>query len=146
MQNVFNKYGESNFVFEILEHCEEKDLLKREQFYLDTLKPNLNSTKEAGGRFRAGYKMTKKQRKHLSDKRKSLNLSHTQETKDLIRKTLKQNPAGAKRVEIIFDNGKIKTFKSIQLCADFLKKDRASIYSMNNHKPKNRNFKIKIYE
>lgn len=36
-QNSYNKYGENNFIYEIIELCDEKDLLLREQYYLDTL-------------------------------------------------------------------------------------------------------------
>lgn len=35
LQNAFNKYGESNFIFEILEKCENKDLIEREQYWMD---------------------------------------------------------------------------------------------------------------
>lgn len=39
LQNSWNKYGESAFLFEIVEECEEigdEEMLKREQFFLDT--------------------------------------------------------------------------------------------------------------
>ncbi len=36
------KYGFSNFRLEILEYCELKDVLKREQHYLDISKPQYN--------------------------------------------------------------------------------------------------------
>lgn len=39
LQRAFNKYGEENFVFEILEECNIENLLVREQYYLDTLQP-----------------------------------------------------------------------------------------------------------
>lgn len=39
MQNAYNKYGEENFVFEILEFCEPHLCIKREQYYLDLLQP-----------------------------------------------------------------------------------------------------------
>ena len=34
-QNVFNKYGEENFILEILELCDKDYLKQREQYYLD---------------------------------------------------------------------------------------------------------------
>lgn len=37
LQNAFNKYGEKNFVFEIIEFCEEKELKDIEQYWLDRL-------------------------------------------------------------------------------------------------------------
>jgi len=39
------KYGYSKFSLEILEYCDPKDLTKREQYYLDLLKPNYNILK-----------------------------------------------------------------------------------------------------
>lgn len=38
LQNAWNKYGESNFKFEIIELCTEDKLLKREQIWLDKTK------------------------------------------------------------------------------------------------------------
>lgn len=38
------KYGFSNFTLEILEYCSEENLLKREQYYLDLLKPQYCGT------------------------------------------------------------------------------------------------------
>lgn len=42
------KYGYSSFKLEILEFCDKKDVLKREQYYLDSLKPEYNVLKTAG--------------------------------------------------------------------------------------------------
>ena len=39
LQNSWNKYGQSNFKFEILEFCEPYSCSKKEQHYLDILKP-----------------------------------------------------------------------------------------------------------
>lgn len=39
------KFGYQNFSFTILEHCEEKDLNKREQYYIDIIKPQYNIRK-----------------------------------------------------------------------------------------------------
>jgi len=66
-QKAYNKYGEENFVFEILEIVEDKaKLLKREQFYLDVLKPWIRSI---------GYNIAKIAGSQLGFK-------HSQETKD----------------------------------------------------------------
>lgn len=51
LQYAWNLYGETNFIVEILEVIEnatKEILLKREQFYLDTLKPEYNTSKIAG--------------------------------------------------------------------------------------------------
>lgn len=44
------KYGYSKFTLEILEYCDSKDLINREQYYLDLLKPEYNILKIAGSR------------------------------------------------------------------------------------------------
>ena len=35
LQNSWNKYGEENFIFEIVEECKEENLTKREQYWID---------------------------------------------------------------------------------------------------------------
>jgi len=54
MERALLKYGFSNFSLEILDYCNYEDLLKREQYYLDTLKPEYNVAKLAGSTL--GYK------------------------------------------------------------------------------------------
>ena len=44
------KYGYSYFKLEILEYCDSKDLIKREQYYIDLLNPEYNILKIAGSR------------------------------------------------------------------------------------------------
>lgn len=39
------KNGYSNFKLDILEYCKKQDLLVREQFYIDKLKPGYNILK-----------------------------------------------------------------------------------------------------
>lgn len=42
LQNAWNKYGESVFDFYVVEKCKEEILIEREQFYIDTFKPEYN--------------------------------------------------------------------------------------------------------
>jgi group I intron endonuclease len=42
------KYGYSNFRLEILEYCEKKETVSREQHYFDLFKPEYNILKVAG--------------------------------------------------------------------------------------------------
>jgi hypothetical protein len=51
------KYGYSNFRLEILEYCEPDNVVAREQYYLDLLKPEYNLLGTAGSSL--GYKHTK---------------------------------------------------------------------------------------
>jgi group I intron endonuclease len=48
INNSLLKYGYNNFSLDILEYCESSVLIKREQYYLDTLKPKYNILKIAG--------------------------------------------------------------------------------------------------
>jgi len=50
------KYGFSNFTLEILEYCNEENILEREQYYMDLLKPEYNIVEIAGSTL--GYKHT----------------------------------------------------------------------------------------
>ena len=40
LQNSYNKYGEENFIFEVLELCDYTDLVDRENHFIDKLKSN----------------------------------------------------------------------------------------------------------
>ena len=40
LQNSYNKYGENNFTFEIVELCDVSELIKKENFYIDKYSSN----------------------------------------------------------------------------------------------------------
>lgn len=46
LQRAFNKYGEENFVFEVLQCCEESRLTEYEQAFVNIWKPRYNMCKE----------------------------------------------------------------------------------------------------
>lgn len=48
LQRSFDKHGELSFRIEILEHCQAKYLIEKEQYYIDTLKPHYNICQVAG--------------------------------------------------------------------------------------------------
>lgn len=48
LQSSWNKYGEENFFFEIIEKCDKNKLLEREQFYLNILSCDYNIQITAG--------------------------------------------------------------------------------------------------
>ena len=82
LQRAWNKYGEDVFVFEIIETVERDSLLKREQYYLDNLKPwdrsiGFNSCKRAENTL--GFRHTKDSKRKMSLSRKGR--KHTEETK-----------------------------------------------------------------
>jgi len=95
LQKSWNKYGEDHFKFEIIELIIDKtELIIREQFYLDLIKPfNKNITynicKIAGNML--GFKHSEKTKKILSDLHKgnkySLGFKHSDMTKDKMSKS-----------------------------------------------------------
>ena len=83
LQNSWNKYGGENFKFEIIEECDKLDLIKREQYYIDTLKPFYNICKIAGNSL--GRVVTDETREKL--KKSSTGRKHSNETKEKISKS-----------------------------------------------------------
>lgn len=108
LQSAFNKYGEENFNFIILEFLEKiedtilfkKEILKREQYWIDELKAynrkyGYNKSPTAGNIL--GLRWTDEAKKAVSKKRKEnptygmLGKKHSQETKDKIRNNKTRN-------------------------------------------------------
>lgn len=78
------KYGYSGFKLEILEYCDTSILLKREQFYFDTLNPEYNILKVAGSPL--GYRHSEAAKKLIGLSAKGRIVSEL--TRDLNRKAL----------------------------------------------------------
>ena len=66
LQTAYNKYGEESFIFNAIEHSiDPKNMLEREQHYIDTLKPYYNCSPTAGSPL--GVKHTDEARKNMSN-------------------------------------------------------------------------------
>lgn len=82
LQRAFNKYGEESFVFEIVEECQVKLLIEKEQFWIDKIPQRMrfNTRKIAESNF--GSKMSKE----ICEKRSARLLGHrlSEETKKKI--------------------------------------------------------------
>ena len=111
MQNVYNKYGVENFVFCVLEYCDVKDLIIKEQFYIDKLNPDLNHrlvaesnrgykhTEQAKMRMKKAYKnrtISEETRRKMSESKKgSLNPNYkkpmSEKMKEILRNVNKNN-------------------------------------------------------
>jgi len=94
LQNSFNKYGISNFQFEILEFCDKSVLLVREQYWIDRFFDNqvmcFNINKTAGSWL--GRKHSEKSKKKMSILHKGKNKSETTKKKmSISHKGLKQS-------------------------------------------------------
>lgn len=66
LQRHFNKYGEDDLLFSVMERCDRKQLIKREQYYIDLCNPYFNTCKIAGSQL--GTKRTLQSRKLMSIK------------------------------------------------------------------------------
>lgn len=71
LQNHYNKYGKDDLEFSVLSGCTKEDLLRQEQFYLDSYSPYFNTCKIAGS---------------------SLGIRHTEETKRKMSQIAKNRP------------------------------------------------------
>lgn len=67
--NSLLKYGFNKFSLDILEYCEPTTLIKREQYYIDVLKPEYNISKIAGSRL--GTKQSEKTKQLISNASKN---------------------------------------------------------------------------
>ena len=82
IHNAIVKYGYSKFSLEILEYCNVKNTIVREQYYLDKFKPEYNILQIAGSSL--GFKHSeetinffKNERKVSEETRKNLSLAAT---------------------------------------------------------------------
>lgn len=73
------KHGYSKFNLDILEYCSSSDVITREQYYIDILKPEYNILQVAGSLF--GYKHTQES----LAKMKEVALNRSDETKAKLR-------------------------------------------------------------
>lgn len=73
-QNIFNKY--KNLESEILEYCKIEELLEKEQYYIDLLKPDINKSPISGTTL--GLKLTPEQ--CLNRKLNNLGRKHSKES------------------------------------------------------------------
>jgi group I intron endonuclease len=88
------KHGYSKFSLDILEYCEINVLIKREQYYIDLLKPKYNILKAANSRL--GSKHTLETKALMSIKQKGINNPSfgkilSQETRIKISESLKSS-------------------------------------------------------
>lgn len=102
LQNAWNKYGEENFSFEIIEQCSEEELRPKEIFYIEEYRKIIevyNLTN--GGDGTKGYNHTEESKKKMSEYHKGKHegennnfygKKHTKETKEKISKVCKGKP------------------------------------------------------
>ena len=72
------KYGHSNFIFDIIEYCEPKETLQKEQDYLDRFDFDYNVLEKASSSL--GYKHTNKTIEKMKGRQNLLGYKHTEDT------------------------------------------------------------------
>ena len=93
LQRAYNKYGKNKFVFRVLLYCEEFELTKYEQMFVDIINPQYNILRECVNS-RKGIKHTKEalhkmclaqkeRRKKTAEKRKQENYENPNEILDI---------------------------------------------------------------
>lgn len=87
LQRHYNKYGESDLVFIVLEPCLSQFLIIREQYYIDALNPYFNTCKIAGSTL--GYHYSQEVINKIQESRKWY--KPTKDTCNKISKSLEGN-------------------------------------------------------
>ena len=75
LQNAWNKYGEENFEYHILEHCDDSMLGENEDWwisYFDSTNRDIGYNLQSGGD--RGYSISEETKKRLSEERKGIPL------------------------------------------------------------------------
>ena len=111
------KYGYSTFKLEILEYCDRENAIKREQYYIDTFKPEYNILKVAGSAL--GFKHSAETieklrlkatgRKHTIEAlAKMMGRTHSEVTKNKIKDILRTEDVRKKMVDAFLNRTGVK--------------------------------------
>lgn len=106
------KYGFSSFRLEILEYCSVNELLKKEQHYMDLIKPKYNIVEIAGSNL--GYKHSE------STLEKMKNFILSDDAKKLKATNVVKYATAANMIAVILENihtGEKKEYKSLRAAA-----------------------------
>ncbi len=114
LQSHYNMYGESDLIFSLLLGCDECDLLKVEQYFIDTYNPWFNICKNATnciGRVFSDETIDKMKKSHLGQIpwNKGMKNPYSKETTEQISKSLKEyfkTDEGLKAIEASVERNK----------------------------------------
>jgi len=112
LRSAINKYKIENFTCFILEECEKEELLQREQYWINILKPEYNLTKEV-----LRNTLSTESRKKVSQ---TLKLGYKNGTIKFTR---------TRKIDVYLENGDYQySFDYIRQAAKYLKLDPSSIH------------------
>ncbi len=94
LHNSLLKYGYSNFTLQVLEYCNKEDTIKREQYYLNLLKPVYNILQTAGS---------------------SLGFKHSKDTLDYFKKVRKLSAQAKEKLSIAASNRVLSSLEKTKL-------------------------------
>jgi group I intron endonuclease len=90
LQAAYNHYGQSNFLFLVLEECKEKDLREREQYWIDRIPHKYNIVLNARGGAPMGRVVSEETREKISASQKGKpRKKHTAEAKRKVSEAMK---------------------------------------------------------
>lgn len=109
LQNSWNKHGEKNFLFSIIEECIPEECLIKEQFYIDHVNPYYNIYRVAGSP--RGRILSEESKVKISNALKGRNLSEN--TKYKISQSMKGRQKSKEHINKVClslwgDNGKLR--------------------------------------
>ena len=97
LQNAWNKYGENQFHFAVIEECRPAHLIRREQYWMDELRPEYNIASFAGAPM-TGHAHSPETRANISaammGNKNSLGHKHTPEARAKISAARKAQAGG----------------------------------------------------
>ena len=108
LQNHFNKYGETDLQFSILLGCNKEDLIKTEQYFIDSYKPFFNCSPTAGSQL--GIKRSNEYKEKL--RQSHLGKKASEETKAKMSKNMrgiKKSEETKRRMKLTHVGSKGKT-------------------------------------
>ena len=88
LQNAYNKYGECSFVFDVIEYCNENEITRIEQKWLDFFKPYIHSVgmnNSPTACNKKGFKHSEETKKKLSILAKMRSNAHLREYSEKLR-------------------------------------------------------------
>lgn len=132
-QSAWDKYGESSFIFEVIEECHPDECLRREQYYLDLYKPydrmNGYNTAPIAGNCR-GVKHGPEYSLAMSRRRKGV--KHSEETKRKMREDRLGHERNGKPISQFTLLGVyIATYRSAPVAAKALFSDKIETRASN---------------